>query len=149
MAVTSIVGQCSGAGRCDRDGKILARGLICVTITGITIGYLEILFGHQLLGIYSNDFTVIEKGFERLLIMSGTHFLCGFMDVLVGSIRGLGYSVLPMIVSLIGACGLRILYIKTLFRMEMFHYTKYIYITYPISWLMTIIIRQKIMKERA
>ena len=157
QATLTFTSQNVGAGRFDRVGKILARGLICVTVTGITIGYLEILFGHQLLGIYSNDFSVIEKGFERLLIMSGTHFLCGFMDVLVGSIRGLGYSVLPMIVSLIGACGLRILYIKTLFRMEMFHSTKYIYITYPISWLMTIIahvicymiIRQKIMKERA
>lgn len=139
QATLTFTSQNVGAGRYERIGKILSRGLICVTITGLAIGYLEIFFGHQLLGIYTNDPSVIEKGLERLLIMSGTHFLCGFMDVLVGSIRGIGYSVLPMIVSLIGACGLRILWIKTFFQMDAFHSTKHIYITYPISWLITII----------
>lgn len=139
QATITFTSQNVGAGRYDRIGKILSRGLICVTVTGISIGYLEILFGHQLLDIYTNNSAVIEKGFERLLIMSGTHFLCGFMDVLVGSIRGMGYSVLPMIVSLIGACGLRILWLKTFFLMDAFHSTRFIYITYPISWLLTII----------
>lgn len=139
QATITFTSQNVGAGRYDRIGKILSRGLICVTVTGISIGYLEILFGHQLLDIYTNNSAVIGKGFERLLIMSGTHFLCGFMDVLVGSIRGMGYSVLPMIVSLIGACGLRILWLKTFFLMDAFHSTRFIYITYPISWLLTII----------
>ena len=139
QATITFTSQNVGAGRFDRIGKILLRGLISVTVTGITIGYLEILFGHQLLGIYSNDSAVIEKGFERLLIMGGTHFLCGFMDVMVGSIRGMGYSILPMFVSLIGACGLRILWLKTFFMMDYFHSTKFIYITYPVSWFLTII----------
>ena len=139
QATLTFTSQNVGAGRFDRIGKILLRGLILVTITGITLGYMEILFGHQLLGIYSNDSAVIEKGFERLLIMCGTHFLCGFMDVMVGSIRGIGYSVLPMIVSLIGACGLRILWLKTFFMIDAFHTTRSIYITYPISWFLTII----------
>ena len=139
QATLTFTSQNVGAGRYDRVGKILRTGLILVTITGLTLGNSAVLFGNQLLGIYTDSSIVIEKGFERMAIICTTHFLCGFMDVLVGSIRGMGYSVMPMIVSLIGACGLRIIWIKTLFNMEMFHTTKYIYITYPISWFLTII----------
>ena len=59
------------------------------------------------------------------------------MDVMVGIIRGLGYSVMPMIVSLIGACGLRIIWIFTLFQTTFFHKPMYLYITYPVSWGIT------------
>ena len=139
QATLTFTSQNVGAGRFDRVGKILRDGLILVTITGLMMGNLAVLFGHQLLGIYTDSSLVIEKGFERMSIICTIHFLCGFMDVLVGSIRGLGYSILPMIVSLIGACGLRIIWLKTFFNWEMFHTTKNIYITYPVSWFITII----------
>ena len=86
----------------------------------------------------SSSLVLIEKGFERLLVVCGTYYLCGIMDVMVGSIRGIGYSVMPMIVSLIGACGLRIIWLKTFFLMDMFHRPFYIYVTYPVSWIVTI-----------
>ena len=62
------------------------------------------------------------------------------MDVMVGALRGLGYAVLPMIVSLIGACGLRLLWIFTFFKLPRFHETKYLYITYPVSWTVTFLV---------
>lgn len=139
QATLTFTSQNVGAGRYDRVGKILRDGLILVTIIGLLMGNLEVLFGHQLLGIYTDSSQVIAKGFERMSIICVSHFLCGFMDVMVGAIRGLGYSVLPMIVSLIGACGLRIIWLKTFFNWEMFHTTKNIYITYPVSWFITII----------
>ena len=112
QATLTFTSQNVGAGRFDRVGKILRDGLILVTITGLMMGNLAVLFGHQLLGIYTDSSLVIEKGFERMSIICTIHFLCGFMDVLVGSIRGLGYSILPMIVSLIepadsGSYGLK------------------------------------------
>ena len=76
------------------------------------------------------------------------------MDVIVGSLRGMGYSVVPMIVSLIGACGLRLVWIFTGFQMEPFHSLTGLYITYPVSWFITfaahsvcfIVIRKKLNK---
>jgi len=139
QATISFTSQNMGAGRYDRIGKILKTGVLFVFVTGLVLGNLEVLFGHQLLRIYSPKAEVIDKGFDRLLIICTIYFLCGIMDVLVGSIRGMGFSVLPMIVSLIGACGLRILWLKTFFKMSIFHNTAMIYITYPVSWTITIL----------
>ena len=138
QATLSFTSQNMGAGKYDRIGKILKSGLILVFLVGLILGGMMVLFGHQLLRIYSPKSLVIEKGFERLLVVCGTYYLCGIMDVMVGSIRGIGYSVMPMIVSLIGACGLRILWLKTFFLMDMFHRPFYIYVTYPVSWIVTI-----------
>ena len=66
--------------------------------------------------IYSSDPEVIQYGLMRMQVICTVYFLCGMMDVLVGSLRGLNYSVLPMIVSLAGACGLRIVWIFTIFQ---------------------------------
>ena len=139
QAALSFTSQNVGAGRFDRVGKILGRSLLLVTIVGVGLGNLVVLFGHQLLGIYSPSELVIEKGFVRLVWICGPYFLCGIMDVMVGVIRGMGYSVMPMIVSLIGACGLRIFWLKTFFLMDMFHTVEMIYITYAVSWTVTFI----------
>ena len=78
-------------------------------------------------------------GMNRLKIICTVYALCGIMDVMVGSLRGLGYSVMPTIVSLIGACGLRLLWIFTFFRIyEQFHTPQSLYLTYPVSWIITI-----------
>ena len=76
------------------------------------------LLGNHLLHIYSDDLEVISFGMQRLSVISVTYCLCGMMDVLAGTIRGLGYSMLPMIVSLIGACVFRIIWIFTVFRVQ-------------------------------
>lgn len=141
QATLSFTSQNMGAGKFDRIGKILKTGLILVFITGFIFGGLVVIFGHQLLHIYSPKQDVINRGFERILVVCGTYYLCGMMDVTVGSIRGMGYSVLPTVVSLIGACGLRIIWLKTFFLMDMFHRPFYIYITYPVSWIITLMIQ--------
>lgn len=79
----------------------------------------------------------MDAGITRMMYVCLPYFLCGMMDVMVGGLRGLGYAILPMIVSLIGACGLRLVWIFTLFQMPMFHETRFLYITYPISWVVT------------
>ena len=139
QATLSFTSQNMGAGKFERVGKILRTGLSLVTIVGLILGNLVVYFGRDLVGIYSDNPEVIERGFDRLLVICCMYFLCGFMDVMVGSIRGMGYSVMPTIVSLIGACGLRILWLKTFFKQEMFHTTFYIYVTYPVSWTITIL----------
>lgn len=91
--------------------------------------------GQELLHIYSSDAEVIAYGMNRLKWLALPYFLCGVMDTLVGMLRGLGYAVLPMIVSVIGACGFRILWIVTVF--SRFHSLDVLFSSYPISWILT------------
>lgn len=133
QSTLSFTSQNLGAGNIKRIGRILASGLIYVTVTGLLMGNAAVFFGNELLGIYSSSSDVIAAGMQRLTIIGTTYALCGIMDVLVGSLRGMGYSIMPMIVSLIGACGLRIIWLFTFFRMEQFHSPEMIYITYPVS----------------
>ena len=108
--------------------------------TGLILGWAAYLFGHQLLSIYSGSPEVIEAGITRMQVICTTYFFCGMMDVMVGMMRGLGYSTVPMIVSLIGACGLRILWLATIFQIPDYHNTLSIYISYPVSWAITFIV---------
>ena len=95
------------------------------------------VFGPQLLHIYSNSDTVVAAGMARIAIMFPLYILCGLMDVIVGSIRGIGYSITPMIVTLLGACAFRVVWIATIFRVPRFHTPETIYWSYPISWALT------------
>lgn len=137
QAAISFTGQNVGAKKYDRIPRILASALLSVAATGLILGVTGYIFGRQLLGIYSKTDIVIDAGMKRMSIIMMTYFLCGMMDVMVGMLRGLGYSVMPMIVSLVGACGLRILWIQTAFQIEKFHTTTTIYVSYPISWGIT------------
>ena len=138
QAAISFTSQNLGAGRLERITKILFRAQICVIVVGLVLGNLVAAFGEPLLGLYSDNPKVIEAGIGRLDVISRTYALCGMMDVMVGCLRGLGYSVMPMIVSLIGACGLRLLWIFTMFQTERFHSLFSLYMTYPVSWLITV-----------
>lgn len=131
----SFTSQNIGAGKYSRIGQILRRCVAIVTVVGLTLGGMMVLFSHPLLGIYSTDADVIAYGTRRLLIICLPYFLCGIMDTMVGMLRGMNYSVLPMIVSLAGACGLRILWIFTVFRINHSLFT--LYISYPITWAIT------------
>lgn len=131
----SFTGQNMGARKMDRVKQVLYVCLICVTVTGLSLGLLGCLFGPQLIGIYSDSAEVIAYGMRRMVIIFPTYFLCGFMDVLVGSIRGMGFSIMPMIVSLMGACAFRVVWIFTIFRMN--PSLERLYISYPISWAIT------------
>ena len=115
QASLSFTSQNVGAGKLQRVVPILLRCLGVVLTVGVGLSGLALLFNHQLLGIYSSDQEVIRYGLGRLEVVCATYFLCGMMDVVCGSVRGLGSSVVPTIVSLTGACGLRILWIYTIF----------------------------------
>lgn len=151
----SFTGQNLGAKKYKRIGKVLIICLILVSITGLSMGLTTVYFGQTLLGIYSSDPQVIQYGLARMQIICLTYFTCGLMDVIVGSLRGLGYSIMPMIVSLLGACGLRILWIFTIFVWHRSLFT--LYISYPISWVITFsahilcyfIVRHKVIPHEA
>ena len=131
----SFTSQNFGAGKWKRIGKVMLECLGMVTCVGLVMGWAAYLLGHQLLGIYSSDPKVIEVGILRLSVICTTYCLCGIMDVLVGALRGMGYAVMPMIVSLLGACGFRILWIFTIF--QEYRSLRSLYISYPVSWALT------------
>ena len=131
----SFVSQNIGACNFKRVDRTLMECLALVSAVGIVLGNGAYLLGHQLLGIYTPDAQVVTYGLYRLSVVSTTYFLCGVMDVLAGTIRGLGYSVLPMLVSLTGACLLRIVWLMTIFQWERTQLC--LYISYPVSWALT------------
>lgn len=140
QANISFTSQNYGAGRYERIRPILLRALTCAVVTGLVLGGLSALLSRQLLGIYSSTDAVIAAGTERLRIVCSMYFLCGIMDVLVGSLRGLGYSVMPMLVSLMGACVLRLVWLATIFQVPAFHTVQTIYWSYPFSWIVTALV---------
>lgn len=137
QANISFTSQNVGAGRYDRVNRILLCAESCAIVTGLVLGNLCYIFGDTLLGIYSPSQAVIEAGMRRFAFICTTYALGGMMDVIVGSLRGLGYSVMPMLVTMVGACGLRILWIATGFQLEQFHTPEMLYISYPVTWVVT------------
>ncbi len=134
----SFTGQNYGASKYKRIGKILLICQALVIAVGVVMGNAAYLFSGTLLKLYSTDADVIRYGVLRLGIICTTYCLCGMMDVMVGALRGMGYSVMPMIVSLTGACLFRILWIYTIFRQ--YHTLECLYWSYPISWALTFLV---------
>jgi len=137
-------------------GRINLIMLVCVavvSVVGFALGIGAYAMGNAFLGIYSSDPQVLAYGLRRLAIIGVPYFICGIMDTLVGSIRGLGYSILPMCVSLAGACGFRVIWIFTIFQWSRSLTT--LYLSYPVSWTITALchavcfclIRKKLPKE--
>ena len=155
QTVISFTSQNLGAGKYKRLNKILLSCLMLVTITGLVMGNAFVYFGRTLLGFYAKEgnLAMIDYGMDRMKVIMTVYCLCGIMDVLCGAIRGLGYGIMPMIVSLIGACGFRVLWIFTFFQTH--HTLKNLYISYPVSWAITamahvvcfIIVRRKLPRE--
>ena len=149
----SFTSQNFGAKKYGRINKIMVTCIAVVAAVGISLGMAAFAAGDFLLGIYSSDAEVLKYGMIRLSIIGTTYFLCGIMDTMVGSIRGIGYSVMPMLVSLTGACGLRILWIFTIFQWHRTLMT--LYISYPVTWIVTaaahficfMIVRKRLPKE--
>lgn len=140
QSTLSFTSQNLGAGKYERINKILLCGLMCVVSVWIILGLgVAMVFSRPLLGIYTSGEAAIDAGVQRMTYVCGTYFLCGIMDVMVGSLRGMGYSVTPMIVSLLGACGLRLVWLGTVFQMEQYHTIDVVYLSYPVSWVITIL----------
>ncbi len=135
QAAMTFASQNYGAGKYDRVRRVLWNCLGIVTLFGFGLGLLALAFGPQLMQLYNGDPDVIAAGMIRMRVILPTYFLCGMMDVMVGQLRGIGYSIMPMIVSLAGACLLRIVWIMTVFAADPTQNT--LYLSYPISWGVT------------
>ena len=153
QSTLSFTSQNMGAKKYHRIDKILLQGLGIVAVVGLVLGVGAYSLGNILLGIFTDDPEVIMYGLNRMKIVSATYLLCGLMDVTVGSLRGMGYSILPMIVSLTGACLFRVIWIFTIF--QIYRTQESLYISYPISWALTttahiccyLMIRKKLLKQ--
>ena len=135
QASINFTSQNVGAGKTHRIVRVLVCCLGIVAAVGLILGIGAMIFGTQLLHIYSSDPEVVRYGLIRLSIISITYFLCGMMDVACGSIRGMGYSITPTVVSLLGACALRVIWIFTIFQIDRSLFV--LYVSYPVSWAIT------------
>lgn len=134
----NFISQNHGARNYKRVKQIIWRCMLFVGITGVTLGTLSLTFSEQLLGIYiTNNPKAISYGVLRMAILSSTYFLCGFMEVSTGMLRGIGNSLLPMIASILGVCVFRVGWVMTIFKIPKFHTLECLYTSYPISWTLT------------
>jgi len=131
----TFTSQNVGAGQIKRVPKILFVSELFVILSGLIAGIGAYKAGNFLLGIYNSDPEVIQAGLIRMSIVCQPYFLCGIMDVFVGSLRGMGASFGPMIVSLLGVCVFRLIYIATYFQSH--HTIQVLYASYPITWILT------------
>ncbi len=138
-AALTFVGQNVGAGKYERIKRISFDCIALVTGIGLVLGSVLVLFGDKLLLLYApgeENAAVVQAGMNRLMILGSTYFLCGLMDVGCGLMRGMGKAILPMIVSLVGSCVLRIAWIRLICPIwpdNIF----VLYISYPVSWALT------------
>lgn len=136
----NFVGRNYGAKKFDRIKKIMGITLCSVAVTGIICGVSMYLASPTLLKIYITDSpAAIAEGVLRLSFVCLPYFLCGLMDVMTGILRGMGSSIVPMVITVAGVCGMRIVWIYTIFQTPAFHTASCLFISYPISWILTFI----------
>lgn len=133
----TFASQNMGAHKFGRIKRLVVIAEFVVVAVGLFLGFAALLFGKALLGIFSPSQIVVEAGMLRLSVILITYFTCGMMDCMASAIRGMGHSVMPMIVTLVGACGLRMIYIFTFFQIPRFHTFRSIFYSYPLSWVVT------------
>lgn len=138
QTAVNFMGQNAGARQYKRVSQTLWICLGSVAVVGIALGSLGYVFGPSLLSLYITDSQeAIHYGMLRLSLICLTYFICGLMDVSTGALRGLGESFIPMVISVLGVCGLRIGWIYTIFQIPRFHTPQCLYISYPVSWVIT------------
>lgn len=139
QACMSFTSQNYGVRKFKRMDKVLADCAILSIIVSVVIGGGSYLLGHQILGIYTKQEDVIQCGMEILSISTIPYFLCGLMDMIPGSMRGVGYSAVPMILSIIGTVGTRLVWIYGVFPEHRSLYV--LFMSYPVSWGLTIVMQ--------
>lgn len=141
-AMTFASANC-GARKKSNISRVVLYSLVLVIICWASLTAIILPFGKQLLGLYINSedtattAAIINAGWQRLVAISLTYFLCGFMDTFAYSLRGIGYSTLPAIVSALGGCGLRLLWIFFIFPIPYFNNLLWLALSYPITWIIT------------
>lgn len=140
QTAVNYIGQNAGARQWKRISRIFGICLGCVTVLGLALGSLMYAMGPTLLSIYITDSQeAIGYGMIRLGYICLPYFLCGLMDVTTGALRGLGASFVPMVICVLGVCGLRIGWIYTIFQVPGFHTPQCLYLSYAISWAVTFV----------
>ena len=140
QSAVNFAGQNAGARQYRRVRQTLWICLGCVTVVGLVLGSLAYALGPSLLSIYITDSAeAISYGLIRLAFICLPYFLCGLMDVTTGALRGIGASFVPMLISILGVCGLRIVWIYTIFQIPEFHTPQCLYFSYTVSWIITFI----------
>ena len=139
QACMSFTSQNYGVRKFKRMDKVLADCAILSIIVSVVIGGGSYLLGHQILGIYTKQEDVIQCGMEILSISTIPYFLCGLMDMIPGSMRGVGYSAVPMILSIIGTVGTRLVWIYGVFPEHRSLYV--LFMSFPVSWGLTIVMQ--------
>lgn len=156
IMATSFAGQNFGAKKYKRIDKTLLYCLASVLVIGVSLGLLIYYFGEALLGIYApGNPEAIGYGMIRFKYILILYFLCGLMEVLTGTIRGLGVTVVPMLISILGVCGVRILWVFTVFAK--YRTLEMLFVSYSISWFATgailalsyLILRKKLFKKES
>ena len=138
QTAVNFTGQNMGAHQFRRVKKILWTTLACVTVTGVVMSLGIYAFGKPLLSIYLTDSPeALIYGLSRMGWMLLPYFICGMMDVSTGALRGMGASTVPMIISILGVCAFRVVWVKTVFQIPEFHTLPCLYASYPISWVLT------------
>ena len=139
QACMSFTSQNYAVGKYKRMDRILIDCMILTIIISGVLGGSSYLFGNQIMRIYTQDAKVIQSGLEILAITTIPYFLCGIMDLFAGALRGMCYSFVPMILSIIGTVGFRLLWIFVFFP---YHRNLFfLFISYPGSWLLTIVMQ--------
>lgn len=128
-----------GAGRLDRVRRSVVVSELSVLVTGLLLGGSVFLFRNFFLGLYSDNPAVIAAGATRISIICLLYALCGMMETTANMVRGLGHSLLPMVVSIAGVCGMRILWIATIFQVPRFHTFEVLFYSYPVTWTITLL----------
>lgn len=139
QAAVSFSSQNLGAGEYKRIWRIAVVCQVCVTVVGLLMGLGVWFFGSELLRIYTTSQEVVNAGLVRLSYVCLPYALCGMMDVMTGSLRGIGYSVTPMLVSILGICVFRVAWIATVCKLPACSDIDFVYLSYPISWIITLI----------
>ena len=139
QAAVSFSSQNLGAGEYKRIWRIAVVCQVCVTVVGLLMGVGVWFFGSELLRIYTTSQEVVNAGLVRLSYVCLPYALCGMMDVMTGSLRGIGYSVMPMLVSILGICVFRVAWIATVCKLPACSDIDFVYLSYPISWIITLI----------
>ncbi len=131
-AAITFTGQNMGAEEYDRIDDIAKVSAVFIFATWIILGGLILFFGRSLLAIYTSNPEVVELGMMRMKVMMVAYFTCGFMSVFPGLSRAMGFSVLPMLCTLVGNCLMRIVWLATIFK---WYPTIFVlFLCYPVSW---------------
>lgn len=139
QACMSFTSQNYGAGQWKRMGKVLRHCLFLTTAVSLMLGSVIYSFGPEILKLYTEEPDVIASAMEVLSYTTLTYFMCGIMDLFPGALRGMGFSAAPMVLSIIGTVGTRLVWIYGIFPMH--RSLSVLFVSYPVSWLLTIVMQ--------